>query len=209
MIHEFLVSPCIYPLVANWKQQLMLCAHELQQLASTANATTITTQPAGCQECFDQKTFFFCHDSCQLHPSRHHAYIHPGTQVSSRVHPIPPATLAAAPARKETSTGADVYLYDMYIYIYIVKKEYCSPQNDRKTMKHIYVFKVSLVYLFCGCYSSTWGSKGRYIFFKTIIVIATISSHSHGYITTDLWNCIFPAEITLKIHCQLSIMTDR
>ena len=40
----------------NWKQQLMLCAHELQQLASTANATIITTQPAGCQECFDEKT---------------------------------------------------------------------------------------------------------------------------------------------------------
>lgn len=43
------------PIGGNWKQQLMLCAHELQQLASTDNATTITTQPAGCQECFDQK----------------------------------------------------------------------------------------------------------------------------------------------------------
>ena len=39
-----------------------------------------------------------------------------------RVHPIPPATLAAAPARKETSTGADVYLYDMYMYIYMCEK---------------------------------------------------------------------------------------
>ena len=124
-----------------------------------------------------------------------------------RVHPIPPATLAAAPARKETSTGADVYLYDMYMYIYVWKKSVTVALKTIEKQWNTYISsKFHLSIIFVGAIVALGGLKG-------VINRHNHNSNSyHKFVQPRLYNHWFvelhvPSRDNTKN--PLSIMTDR